>query len=271
MVIYLILSALAGGWSIYQLLPFLAYRLTARNSLSCSEELSSPFHYQKWNVLPAAWRQKLLNRLAQAGINRISRKSIGLIALSIPAILVISGFDLIRGTLLAALGISLLNTLISRRISLRRQAYTRALYKIYRFLDLQLDAGIKVTDVLRGLPDAVQDPIVKPVLIRFAASYELTLDLEQSFLAIHRAFPGMDSRLLSTQLRQSLQTGQAGRSMLRMEEMLFSRCFALMQNDTRKIRQQLLIAGLLGVSPLIILFLFPLIMQALSALQSVFG
>ena len=98
----------------------------------------------------------------------------------------------------------LFNSLINKKIRTRRQAYTKALYKIYRFLDFQLTAGIKTVDAFRGLPDAVHDSIVRPVLVRFSARFELTLDLNQAMEEIGRFFPGTDTNLLATHLRQCL-------------------------------------------------------------------
>ena len=167
--------------------------------------------------------------------------------------------------------ISIANGWISRRISSRKKAFTLALYKIYRFLDLQLTAGLKVTDALKGLPEAVQDPIVHPILLRFSARYELTLDFDLSYSEIREAFGGNDCELMATHLRQCLQTGEAGRSLQRMEDLLFARTYTLMQADSQKIRFQLLLAALLALLPGAALFMIPLLNQAISAMQSVFG
>ena len=172
---------------------------------------------------------------------------------------------------MALLPAVLVNSSITRNIAARKRSFARSLYKIYRFLDLQLNAGIKMTDALRGLPDTVQDPLVHPVLVRFSALYELTLDLEKAMNLVRRSFGGPDCELLATHLRQCLQTGQAGRSLKRMEEMLFTRFFSQMQLETRQIRTRLLITACLGMVPAIIAFLYPLLYEATQALQSIFS
>jgi len=171
----------------------------------------------------------------------------------------------------AVLPAVLVNGRITSRIAERKKAFTRSLYKIYRFLDLQLSAGIKMTDALSGLPGTVTDPLVHPVWLRFSALYELTLDLDAASDLVRRAFGGSDCEMLATHLRQCMQTGQAGRSLKRMEELLFSRFFSQMQQETKQIRTQLLITACLGLVPAIVTFLYPMIHEATKALQSIFG
>lgn len=171
----------------------------------------------------------------------------------------------------AVLPAVLVNGRITSRIAERKKAFTRSLYKIYRFLDLQLSAGIKMTDALSGLPGTVTDPLVHPVWLRFSALYELTLDLDAASDLVRQAFGGSDCEMLATHLRQCMQTGQAGRSLKRMEELLFSRFFSQMQQETKQIRTQLLVTACLGLVPAIVTFLYPMIHEATNALQSIFG
>lgn len=278
--IWILAAIITLGLAVYWLLPYLycrfvprmcAARLADREflSLNTAEGLTN-----RW--LPKKLRSKIMARLQKAGYFGPNTLTVylGLMVFLLPitfAIGILTGQDSSRFALLGIVLLTLINTWISRRSADRKKAFTKALFKIYRFLDLQLTAGIKVTDTLRGLPDAVQDKTIHPVLVRFAAVYELTLNLESAFTEIRTAFPGTDSELMATHLRQCLLTGEAGRSMFRMEELLFSRYFNLMQNDSRKIRLHLLLIAMLGILPGGILFIYPLLFQAVSAMQSVFG
>ncbi len=264
-------SAVLIGLLVYQLLPTFSSwlgRLHVQGSWHRHQQ-RPPFGRR--NRLPKKWSDHFERRLRLAGIE-IDRYRVRVLYLPpiLILILVVVG-DWLQRLMVVVLFCCLFNSWINKKIRTRRQAYTKALYKIYRFLDFQLTAGIKTVDAFRGLPDAVHDSIVRPVLVRFSARFELTLDLNQAMEEIGRFFPGTDTNLLATHLRQCLDTGQAGRSLLRMEELLFARCFSIMQNETKKIRTQLLFAALLGICPLIILYLYPLAIQTLFALQSVFG
>ena len=171
----------------------------------------------------------------------------------------------------AVLPAVLVNGRITSRIAERKKAFTRSLYKVYRFLDLQLSSGVKMTDALRGLPETVADPLVHPIWVRFSALYELTLDLDAASDLVRRAFGGSDCEMLATHLRQCMQTGQAGRSLKRMEELLFSRFFSQIQQETKQIRTHLLITACLGLVPAVVTFMYPMIHEAATALQSMFG
>jgi hypothetical protein len=268
--------------AVYHLVPALACRFNHRMAVAKISmqnkfvNLTVDSQNKLLGFLPVAWRNNLAKWLRQAGYFSESAVSVYIILVITPL-----PFFLLAGKLiglesshtiwLGLIIISLINGRIGSRIKLRRRAFTRCLYKIYRFLDLQITAGIKATDAVRGLPEVIRDPLVNPCLVRFAARFELTLNLDQAMDEIRRSFPGMDCEQMSTHLRQCLQTGVAGRSLVRMEELLFTRHFTLMQQDTRRIHTELLIVAILSLCPGIILFLYPLLFEATQAIQSVFG
>ncbi len=280
LLLLMVLCLTGAGITAYLTMPILAARLDWRlvaarwTKIIRSKKPSGLDRLNSW--LPLSWQQKISKRLQRAGYFSKNSLAIYLIMNLLPAPL----FFLV-GLLIGSSGnlplwggivlISLVNSHISRRIILRQKAFAKALFKIYRFLDLQMTAGIKVTDSLRGLPEAVCDPLVRPALIRFAALYELTLNLDLALEEIRLPFSGTDFELFSTHLRQCLQTGEAGKSLARMEELLFSRYFNLMQIDTRRIRTHLLLTAILGIAPGLILFLYPFFFTAMQAMQTVFG
>jgi Flp pilus assembly protein TadB len=176
-----------------------------------------------------------------------------------------------RAFLLGLLASHLVNEWLTRRISARRRVFQQSLYKIYRFLDLQLTAGVKALDVLKGLADAIDQPLIKPDFQRFCAKLELTLDLDGSLAELETAFNGPDMNLLASQLRNSLQTGIIGQAFLRMENLLFNRHLALMQAQSKQIRTGLLLVGLLALVPIEVLFAYPLVGQAAEAFAQLFG
>jgi hypothetical protein len=268
-----LILALLIGWLVFQLLPHSACLLVLRlndSRINFSRQYRLPF------VIPAQWKQKIWIYLERAGLSSPKARALYfcLMLLTMPAFILMSlasGWPITQAILLGLMCICSVNSWLGQRISQRKRAFATALYKIYRFLNLQLAAGVKITDSLKGLPDAVQDSAVRPVLIRFAARYELTLDFDQAFQEIRDCFGGTDCELMATQIRQCLQTGDAGKTLHRMEELMFARYFSMMQADSQKIRFHLLLAALLGIMPAAVLFMFPLLYQAVTAMQSVFG
>lgn len=269
---WLILSVLIGCL-VFQLLPCSACLLVMRlndSKIDFSRQHKLPL------LIPTQWKQKIMNYLERAGFSSPKARTLYIcfMLLTLPVLILLSlavKQPVSQAFLLGLMCICSVNSWFSQRISRRKRAFATALYKIYRFLNLQLAAGIRVNDALKGLPDAVQDCVVRPVLIRFAARYELTLDFDQAFKEIRDCFGGSDCELMATQIRQCLQTGDAGKALHRMEELMFARYFSMMQADSQKIRFHLLLAALLGIIPAAALFMFPLLYQAVTAMQSVFG
>jgi len=269
----LLILVILIGFLIYQLLPHSACLLVMRLSDS---RINLSRQYKLPLVLPARWQEKITRYLERAGFTSPKAMTFYLcfMIMIIPLFLIFGfciGQPLTQAILPGLVCICSINSWFSKRISRRKKAFATALYKIYRFLNLQLTAGVKITDSLKELSDAVQDSAVRPVLVRFAARYELTLDFDQAFQEIRDNFDGSDCELMATQIRQCLQTGDAGKTLQRMEELMFARYFSIMQADSQKIRFHLLLAALLGIMPAAVLFMFPLLYQAVTAMQSVFG
>jgi Flp pilus assembly protein TadB len=279
MIILQLASAGIVGLATYSLLPAIQCRLNNKLATARLFAVRPALEFTNSGLsgfLPRALLVRLEHWLRRAGY--FSARAAGhyllMVMLPVPLCLLadwLLGVPAGRTIWLALLFLSLVNSQITRQIQTRRQLFIKNLYKIYRFLDLQISAGIKVTDAIRGLPESTRDPHVRPCLIRFSGRFELTLDLDQAMAEIRLAFPGADCELLATHLRQCLQTGMAGRSLVRMEELLFSRCFNLMQQDTRRIRSRLLLTAILGIVPGVLLFIYPLFYQAMKAMDSVFG
>ena len=163
------------------------------------------------------------------------------------------------------------DNIVRNRVRKRQQAFSRSLYKVYRFLESQIISGVAVTDALRGLPEAVREPVVGPVLVRFTAIFEVTCDIEQAFAVIRQSFSGQDVDLLQANIQQCLQTGVAGKSMQRMEELLFARYFSQMQAETNRVRHRLVWPAAASLVPVAVLFLYPLFHGALDALNTIYG
>lgn len=265
---------------LYALLPVLACRISRQLSQAAlNRHQLLPLLHKRKNHL-AGWISALTDKsrsqLYLAGFTQpIALKIYYLIQCGIPALVLffglISGTQTLQPLAGSALLAVLANRMLRRRASERKKAFVRSLYKIYRFLDGQISSGVAATDALRGLSAAVRDPVVCPALVQFTAIYEVTLDSDRAFDVLRKLFRSQDCDLLSAHVHQCLQSGVAGKSMVRMEELLFARTFGLMQEETRRIRTFLTLTVAGGLVPVVILFLYPMIQGAAGALQSIFG
>ena len=272
--IQFILIAVLVSILIYQFIPRLQIWQDNRIGLAHNRSVRTEKTPLWPSFFPEIWYRRLSDWLYRAGFGAprawafYCLAGAGLFVIGFAGAL-LNNQEISVALLCGTAGICLLNQYIAGQIRQRREAFDKALYRIYRFLDLQISAGIKVNDALRGIPEVIDDPRVKPSLLRFMAVYELTFDLEQAVQEIRLAFSGPDCDLLSAHLKQAMQTGQVGRSLLRMEDLLFTRYFNQLQAEAQRLRQQLLWVAMLGLLPTMIVFLLPLFFSAFQAFQSI--
>ncbi len=205
----------------------------------------------------------------RAGIFEIKEKKRWGILLFLlpPAFFFLSLFlsgDLLKSFLMSVLLFSLINLLLQARIKERNRAFTANLYKIYAFLNNQISSGIKATDAVREIHDLVDDPKVREGFVNFTAAYELTLDIDRSLESLHASFGGFECEMLCVSIKQCIETGGAGKTLKKMEDMSFSKHFNLLQAATEKFKSRLLLAGLVSLVPLVIILAAPVIYEAVS-------
>lgn len=263
-------------WAIvYHLLPVVACRFDSRLA-SAFQKRQPELDYSWLSRLPSPWVEYFSQRLLIAGFRDRRSVAIYLLALSGPGTLLVLLATIIRGQvhlffLSGCLIAIAINGWVTHRIQQRRQSFQLSLYKIYRFLDLQLTAGVNAFDVLKGLPEAIHQPLILQDFQRFSARLELTQDLDRALDELQVAFAGPDMNLLASQLRNSLQTGVMGQTFQRMESLLFNRHLSLVRARSKQLRNELLIIALLALVPIEILYLYPLAAQALLALGQLYG
>ena len=197
----------------------------------------------------------------------------GVLTIGLPIIVLLVMIILGYGLFISIIALSgccvLPNIYINYRINYRKTAFLMNAYKLYNFLHSQISSGIKATDAVRGIHEIVENLPIRETLIRFVARYELTLNIEESLEVIRRSFKGYDAEMLCVSIKQCIETGQAGKTLLKMEKLMFSKYFHTLQKETEKYKTCLLIAGLFGIIPIIILMTLPLVYEALSGFKQV--
>lgn len=264
--------------AIYSILPILAVRLNRSMRLvrpSIRAQPSSDRMRRLFELIGHLPVVQLRQRLDWAGLNQPDAVRQHVLKTGAAMLIPFMASTILhrpawQSMLVAVAGFAWINGQVEDRIRRRKAALERSFYKVYRFVDSQMSAGIKATDAIKGLHESVDDPLIKPALIRFSARYALTLDLEQAMMELRAAHSGKDIETFGTQLRQVLATGLAGRSFLRTEELLFARYFTLLQKQSSAIRNRLLLSAILMILPITMLFLMPLFYEAMGSLSSIF-
>lgn len=273
-----LLLAAAVGICLYQLLPWIVCRCNSQLRKLNQPGCLSAFRYEKNAKTQHAgdWLKRYRHKVRHAGYRSHAAVRLCLFLQYIfPVLLAVcvwlGGAKVIQSGALALLLCTLVGSMLQRRVRQNRKAFARSLFRIYRFLNMQISSGIPVSDALKGLHEAVGDPQVQPVFVRFSALYEMTLNFSWAYAVVDESFAGRDSSLLAAQITQALRSGIAGKGMQRLESLYFTRAFALLQQESRNIRAQLTWVVAAGLVPCIVLFLYPILYGALQAVQSIFG
>jgi len=261
-ILYLALSVL-----IYRLIPVIICRSDAmmqdiRKNLN---DTQAPYASRQSIV----WLKHARDLLLEAGIkNRSSCIAFAFIYLIPPVIFVIGNMNY---AILASLcWICLINNLISSRAKKRSQHFGSLLYKIYRFINMELDSGLLLGDILISLPESTNDRELRMVLGKMSAAWQLTGNLDLAVRELDHIFGKHETAVLANNLRQCLVTGVAGRAFAQMESLLFARYIEHIRRKSKQLQQSLLISAVLGLLPVMIIMLWPIISEMLNSLSSIF-
>jgi Flp pilus assembly protein TadB len=154
-----LLPFLLAGPVIWQLLerllPYLVCHFRSHLAVAFRPRKTA-VDYSWTRHIPQPIAERLRKRLLEAGCLSNRLLAAYFLALTLPAPLgLMIGLSQSPPALLWFLAGALLsvccNSLVYNRIQRRRRAFQLNLYKIYRFIDLQLTAGIHAMDVLKGL------------------------------------------------------------------------------------------------------------------------
>lgn len=208
--------------------------------------------------------------LQAAGIS--SKKSLLYLCLAymlLPILLVISGNN--HTLLLGLCWICLLNSMISAQAKKRSQYFGSLLYKIYRFINMELDSGLLLGDILVSLPESANDQELRLALEKMSAAWQLTGDLDLALRELELKFGKHETALLANNLRQCLVTGVAGKAFAQMENLLFARYVEHVRRRSKQLQSALLLCAVLALLPVMILMLWPIITEMLNSLGSIFS
>jgi hypothetical protein len=262
---------------IYHVIPWLYCRIN-REAIAIRFEIQpggNQLNHTSWRVLKSAVG-KIRKRFVRAGFDNPNKFGLYLVVLSAPVLLCAAAATAAGkpGWLITAscvLTVSVENIVLDRLAKIRKAAFDTALYKIYRFIDMQLNAGLALTAIVSCLPEAVNDKKLQPVLRRMSAAFRLSGDLARSLQELEYSFAGQETVLLGNHLRQCMQTGVAGTSFTRMESLLFTRHLSNIKANSDRLQMELLLSVALASIPLLMITLYPLFIEFAGAYQSLFG
>ncbi len=178
--------------------------------------------------------------------------------------------DFFRPALLAMLLIIIVELVVrreKRKINLKFQKY---IYKIYKYLHNQISSGVKVTDAVKTVYEVIDDSQLRSVLIRLAACYELTLDIDHALEDFRGNFDINEAETLCVALKQGIETGDNQELLARQEDVMFKKYFNYIQAETDNCKNRSLLAVAMFTAIVVIMIIVPLLSDMTDAVGKIF-
>lgn len=154
-----------------------------------------------------------------------------------------------------------------RKINLKFQKY---IYKIYKYLHNQISSGVKVTDAVKTVYEVIDDKQLRNILIRLAARYELTLDIDNALLDFRSNFDISEAETLCIALKQGIETGDNQELLARQEDVMFKKYFNYIQAETDSCKNRSLTAVAMFTAIVVIMIVVPLFNDLTEAVGKIF-
>jgi len=146
----------------------------------------------------------------------------------------------------------------------------RSIYRIYKYLHNQVSAGVKITDAIKSVYEVVEDKELKEILIRFAAKYELTLDIDESLKDFVSYFNTIEAETLAVAIKQGVDTGNNENILMRQEEVMFNKYLNYIQAETENSKNKSAWAMIFFMLIIIIMVAVPMLGDMQSAIGNIF-
>ena len=114
----------------------------------------------------------------------------------------------------------------------RQAEFATGVYRVYRYMALQMTAGMSPAETLRHLHEAVSEPYLKEAVYSFSSCYFRTMDLEVATEELVKRIAGDEIQVLATVLRQGVETGDAYGLIQKQEQLMLKRYYAALETET---------------------------------------
>ncbi len=178
--------------------------------------------------------------------------------------------DLIRPLAVVVLINTVMESVISsgrKKINLHFRKY---IYKIYKYLHNQISSGVKPTDAVRSLYEVTDDKELSAILVRLAARYELTLDIDTALEEFRSNFDAHEAETLCIALKQGIETGDNKELLAKQEDVMFKKYFSYIQAETDSCKNRSVAACTVFVAIVAVMIIVPMLMEVNQAIGNIF-
>ncbi len=233
-------------------------------------------HWDPLKDVQGEWLESIRHKMRQAGYEAPWMPFLYLMLMTLVP-LVLSGLALAtrwpdpRGAMILLLMIPTLTTVhfkeSERKIS---KQFEKDIYKVFKYLHHQTEAGILPTDSLRGIYQVVEEPILKKRLIKLSATYGQTLDLETALNQFKEGYGTRSAESLCIAIRQGIQTGENVTLLRHQERVMFQKYFHYIQEETNRMRSLTFAIVAIDCTIVVLMIGIPLWMETARALTRLF-
>lgn len=168
---------------------------------------------------------------------------------------------LLEGLFLATTGV---------RIRERQAEFATGVYKIYRYLALQLTAGMTTVETVKYLHEAVDQPFMKEAVFSFSSCYFRTMNLDLATKELTKRIEGDEIHVLAAVLRQGILTGDHCELIQKQEQLMLRRYYSALEAETEWIHAKGVCIAI-GLCLLVfILLALPMLYEMSRATQMIF-
>lgn len=178
--------------------------------------------------------------------------------------------DLIRPAASVVLTNSILEAVIAsnkRKVNLRFQKH---IYKIYKYLHNQIASGVKPTDAVRTVYEVTDDKELREILVKLAARYELTLDIDIALEEFRSNLDTHEAETLCIALKQGIDTGDNKDLLAKQEDIMFKKYFNYIQAETDSCRNRSVAAAAVYVAIVAVMIIVPMLDEVGQAIGRIF-
>lgn len=154
-----------------------------------------------------------------------------------------------------------------RKINLKLQKY---MYKIYKYLHNQISSGVRVADAIRTVYEVIDDSKLRNILVKLAAFYDLTLDIDKALEEFSLNFNAHEAETLCVVLKQGIETGDNQDLLARQEDVMFKKYFNYIQAETDNCKTRCLMAAVMYTAVVVIMIIIPLLNDTAEAVGKIF-
>lgn len=158
-----------------------------------------------------------------------------------------------------------------QRIRAREISFATGVYKIYRYLALQITAGLKVTDTLKHLHEASNQPFLKEAMYAYSTRYFQTMDLDRATEELTKRISGQDVQILTAILKQGITTGDHYQMLKKQEKLMIRRYYAALEAETERMRRRGIIIAISLCLLVFLILALPMVYEMSRATRSIFS